>query len=206
MFLLNTLLLLAITVLAFYFLLIRPWQLRWGARDEEVAMSLPGDEIVAKPHFHATRVVSIDAPPAAITPWIAQMGCNRAGFYSYDWIDNRGKPSARRVLQEFQNIREGDFIPMTPDGNHGMWIKAVKPDEYILWWDKQGKATWLWYFLPEGPGATRLLTRLRVRYKFTFPWVLYFMLQDAGDIIMMKKCMLGIKMRAERLSHKPQVS
>jgi hypothetical protein len=63
---------------------IRPWQLRWGATDEELARALPGDDLVARPTFNATRAVSIAAPPALVWPWLVQVGVTRAGWYSYD--------------------------------------------------------------------------------------------------------------------------
>src|SRR6266568_4978128 len=79
-----------------YLLFIRPWQLRWGATDEEVARAMSGDEFVKTPTFNATRGVTINAPPEEIFPWLVQMGVTRAGWYSYDLLDNLGKPSARR--------------------------------------------------------------------------------------------------------------
>jgi hypothetical protein len=62
-----------------YLVFFRPWQLRWGATDAEVKRSMPGDEIVGKPSFNATRSVTIHAPAQNIYPWIVQMGVSRAG-------------------------------------------------------------------------------------------------------------------------------
>ena len=81
-----------------------------------------------------------------------------------------------------------------------MWLKEFKVHEHILWWDKKGKATWLWHLSEIGQGRTRLITRLRTQYDFKFPWVIYYILYDLGDIVMMSKCMLGIKERAENTS------
>ena len=100
-----------------YLRFIRPWQLRWGATDEEVARALPGDDVVKHPTLNATRGVTIQARPEQIWPWLVQMGVTpRAGWYSYDWIDNLGRPSAERIIPELQHVAVGDFIPMTPDG------------------------------------------------------------------------------------------
>jgi hypothetical protein len=63
----------------FYLAIFHPWQLRWGATDEEVKRSMPGDNIVDKPSFNATRAVTINAPAENIYPWIVQMGVNWAG-------------------------------------------------------------------------------------------------------------------------------
>jgi hypothetical protein len=81
-----------------YLRFIRPWQLRWGATDDEVASVMPGDDVVQQPTFDATRAVTIQARPEAIWPWLVQMGMTRAGWYSYDWLDNLGRPSAQRII------------------------------------------------------------------------------------------------------------
>lgn len=190
----------AIIVIAIliYFFLIRPWTLTWGATKEEAARPLPGDDIVKKTHFVATRAVTIHAPPSEVWKWIVQIGSARAGWYSIDWIDNGGKESSRVILPEFQKIEQDYFIPFTPDQKNGMWVKEFKEHENILWWDKKGNATWLWNLSEVEGGKTRLITRLRTKYDFKFPWVIYYILYDLGDIVMMSKCMLGIKERAEK--------
>ena len=183
---------------ALYFLFIRPWTLTWGATREEAARPLPGDDIVQMTHFVATRAVTIDTPPSEVWKWIVQIGSARAGWYSIDWIDNGGRESSRTILPEFQMIENNYFIPFTPDQKNGMWVKEFKEPETILWWDKKGDASWLWHLSKTEQGGTRLLTRLRTKYDFKFPWVIYYILYDLGDIVMMSKCMLGIKERAEK--------
>lgn len=66
---------------ATFLMLYRPWQLKWGATSEEVARSMPGDEVVNAPTFNATRAVTVAASPEAIWPWLAQIGFGRAGWY-----------------------------------------------------------------------------------------------------------------------------
>lgn len=183
---------------AVYLFIIRPWTLTWGATKDEIARHLPGDEIVKKTHFIATRAVTIQARAEDVWQWLIQIGSGRAGWYSIDWIDNGGKESSWDILSEFQKIENDYFVPFTPDQKNGMWVHEFKTSEYILWWDKKGKATWLWQLSETAPGQTRLITRLRTEYDFSFPWVIYYILYDFGDIIMMRKCMLGIKARAEK--------
>lgn len=190
-----------ILLVLIYILALRPRILAWGATREETGLSLPGDDLVQKPHFIATRAVTIQAPAAEVWKWIIQIGSARAGWYSLDWIDNAGVPSSRELLPEFQKIEPGYFIPFTPDQKNGMWVKEYREPEYILWWDKKGQGTWGWYLSQDERSATRLLTRLKTIYDFSFPWVIYYLLYDFGDIIMMRKCMLGIKERAE--THAP---
>ena len=85
----------AVAATGAYLRWVRPWELRWGATDEEVALQAPGDELVQGPHLVSTRVVTVQAPPERVWPWLVQIGRGRAGWYSYDWLDNGRQPSAR---------------------------------------------------------------------------------------------------------------
>jgi hypothetical protein len=183
----------------FYLVLLRPWQLRWGATDDEIKRSMPGDEIVGHPSFNATRAVTIHAPAENIYPWIVQMGVRRAGFYSYDWLDNLARPSAQVILPEHQTIHVGDMIPMSPDGKQGLWVTDFNDNEWMLWWDKIGDSSWVWRIYPAGGSSSRLVTRVRVKYRWFSPVILFNLLIEFFDILMMRKCMLGIKRRAEAL-------
>ncbi len=189
-----------LAALLVYLPLIRPWQLRWGASDAEVARSLPGDDFVAAPTFNATRAVTVNAPPEAIWPWLVQIGHTRAGWYSYDWIDNLGRPSATRIVPELQDLEEGDLIPVSPDGKQGFRVHTLVPNRHMLW-GAPGEMSWLWYLDPVADGQTRLITRVRIRYRWTHPSIVLSLVVDVGDIVMMRRCLLGIKERAERLAH-----
>src|SRR5438105_3045577 len=87
--------------------------MRWGATKAEVAGPVPGDEIVPKASFNATRAITIGAPPERVWPWIVQMGYRRAGFYTYALLDNAGYESADRILPEYQDPKAGDWMPMS---------------------------------------------------------------------------------------------
>jgi hypothetical protein len=189
----------SLIVLVFlYLVFFRPWQLRWGATDAEVKRAMPGDEIVSKPSFNATRAVTIHAPAQNIYPWIVQMGVTRAGWYSYDLLDNLGRRSAESLLPEYQNIQIGDLIPISPDGKQGMWVKYFRKNKWMLWWDKKGDTTWIWEIHPEGENQFRLITRIRVKSRLFSSAVLFNLLTEFFDILMMRKSMLGIKRRAEK--------
>lgn len=194
-----------LVALLVYLPLIRPWQLRWGATDAEVARPLPGDDFVAAPTFNATRAVTVNAPPEAIWPWLVQIGHTRAGWYSYDWIDNLGRPSAERILPELQDLEEGDLIPVSPDGKQGFRVDTLVPNHYMLW-GAPGEMSWLWYLDPVGEGETRLITRVRIRYRWTHPSIVFSLAIDVGDIVMMRRCLLGIKQRAEDLAQRTGAS
>jgi hypothetical protein len=75
----------------------RPRILRWGASDEEVRQPYPGADLIPGGHRGATMALTIHAPPSRVWPWLVQMGCNRAGWYSWDRLDNGGVPSADRI-------------------------------------------------------------------------------------------------------------
>jgi len=189
-----------VILVLFYFILFRPWQLRWGATDGEIKRSMPGDDIVNGPSFNATRAVSINAPAEHIYPWIVQMGVGRAGLYSYDLLDNLGRPSAEVILPAHQYRHVGDVVPMSPDGKQGMWVKDFRNNEWMLWWDKIGDSSWVWGIYSEGEAHSRLVTRVRVKYRWFSPAILFNLLIEFFDIMMMRKCMLGIKRRAEAMS------
>ena len=115
----------AVVVAAVYVRAIRPWYLRWGATDEEVTMAMPGDDLVPNTD-PATRAIGIAAQPEDVWPWLVQLGFGKAGWYSYDWIDNDGHPSAEEVIPEYQTLRVGDQILTMPE--MGFTVTAVDPD------------------------------------------------------------------------------
>jgi hypothetical protein len=182
--------------------LVRRWHLRWGATDEEVAASMPGDEIVPRPSFNATRAITIAAPPEDVWPWLVQLGFGRAGWYSYDLFDNAAKPSARRILPEFQHPKVGDWVPMASKVNEttALKIKSIEPNEWMLW--QKPNSTWAWQLTPrEGGRQTRLVTRLRQYYDWRGSpanALLTLILFEWGDFPMMRKLLLSVKNRAEK--------
>jgi hypothetical protein len=186
-------------LLAVYAKLVRPWARRWGATAEEAARPLPGDQLVTKADYVATRAITIHAPPQEVWPWLVQIGSGRAGWYTYDRIDNAGMPSATEVIPELQQLQVGDLIPMVVGKDIGVRVKELEPDRRMLWWDEQGEYSWEWVLEP-ADGQTRLLNRLRVT---RHPWtrkMLYELVAVNGDVVMQRKLLRGIKQRAERLA------
>jgi hypothetical protein len=179
--------------------LLRPWHLRWGATPGEVAAPMPGDGLVRASHFTATRAITIDAPPEAVWPWLVQVGFGRAGFYSYDLLDNLAHPSAERILPAWQQPRIGDIAaPMTnpPRANTSFRIVNVEPPSDLLW-SKQD-STWSWVLRPLPGNRTRLVTRLRQQYRWAPATIVTVLLAEFGDFPMMRRMLHGIKQRAER--------
>src|SRR5688572_30708078 len=86
-------------------LFVQPWFARWGATDYEVGKSLPGDEIIPFAASQETRAITINAPVAAVWPWLAQLGRDRGGFYSFDLLENLvgcDMPVVDRLVPEHQ--------------------------------------------------------------------------------------------------------
>ena len=184
---------------ALFQLVYRPWQRNWGATDEEIGRSMPGDEIIPGANFVATRAVTIRGRPEEIWPWIVQIGYRRAGFYSYDRLDHDGVPSARRILPEYQDLAVGDRVPLSNTADAE--VRALEPGRALLLMVGRDPAlpeafTWAWGLYPEDGDHTRLVTRLRWRHDSAFGRVML----DAFEIWMMRKCLLGIKERVERQS------
>jgi hypothetical protein len=97
-------------ILAAYLMLARPYQLHWGATQEETTRSMPGDELDAHPTFLATRAITIKGTPQELWPWLVQMGYHRAGYYGYDILENigskSGPDSASRIVPQLQKSED----------------------------------------------------------------------------------------------------
>lgn len=90
--------------------------LTWGATAEEVAAEYPDDSLVPAPTGRSTMATTLPAPPEAVWPWLIQMGTERAAWYSWDLLDNRGRPSATRIMAQWQQLDKVDRIDASPDG------------------------------------------------------------------------------------------
>jgi hypothetical protein len=177
---------------------LRPWQLTWGATPDEVAAAWPSDDLVTTPTFDATRAITVHARPESIWPWLVQVGVGRGGWYSYDVLDNLGRQSAWHILPEFQALAPGDTVPMSPDGSQGIQVLSMEAPCTMVW-GSPGDTTWVWRLVPLPDGSTRLLTRVRARYRWTSPAIAFSALLEFGDIWMMRRMLLNIRERAEEL-------
>ena len=187
---------------AAYLLFFRRWCLTWGARVNEVAGKLPGDELLPAARLVTTRAVTIAAPPEAIWPWLAQLGSGRGGAYSYDWIENLlglNMHSACKILPQYQDIKVGDELPMG-QGRPVMTVEVADPPRTLA--VRIADQNWVWIFalVPEA-GSTRLISRNRIATSSLGPVarVFYALFMEPGSLIMERKMLLGIKQRAERV-------
>jgi hypothetical protein len=192
----------AVAALGAYRTLVRPRWSRWGSTPDEMARSLPGDDLVTCPHSVTTRSVTIRADPTQVWPWLVQMGDGRGGLYSYDWLDQLfgfiSGPSANIVLPEHQRLEVGDVIPL---GRGTSWpVVLVARDRYLVLEPVPGGVTWCFFLSSTCDGATRLISRVRVGLG---PKALLYVLSpmvDAPWFFMERKMLLGIKTRAEALA------
>jgi hypothetical protein len=182
-----------------YPLLLRRRVLNYGASEGEAAARLPGDELLEDAAGVATRAITIDAPAAAVWPWVAQMGPSpRGGAYTYDWIENLLRldmHSADDVLPEFQHPAVGDELGY---GANRMRFERVEPERALVLRSSDGN--WVWSFvLDEQDGKTRLISRNRFRLPRLRDRV-GMLPMEPGSLVMERKMLRGIKERAERLA------
>lgn len=175
-----------------YVALIRPWAARWGATPGERGAAMVGDETVPHPSLQVTHAVAIDSPAAAVWPWLAQIGQDRAGFYSYTWLENLAgcrMRNADNVREEWQGRGVGEIVALHP--NLGLELVRLEPGRAFVMQDG-------WYFnvTPDGP------SRCRVQARYRAPPGLggraFGLLFELPHFIMQRGMLLGLKRRAER--------
>ena len=189
--------------------LYRRWHLHWGASPDEIAEALPGDAFLPRAQFQATRAITIDAPPE-VWPWLVQVGCLRAGFYSNDLLDNLGHPSARLILPDLQHLEVGQWVPMSPSSTPSdvtaFKVHSFEVNRWLLW--SKPDSTWAWRLRRTDSGGTRLVTRVHAARDWRHPLmaILSVVLMEFGDFAMNRRMLRGIKERAESLASETQMS
>jgi hypothetical protein len=175
-----------------YLLAFRPWFLRWGATAEEARAALPGDELVPDPAIQATRAVTVRAPVEDVWPWLAQIGQDRGGFYSYDWLENLAGcrlRNADRLHPEWQRRAVGETVPLHPAA--GLKVQRFEPGRVLAL-----EGGWCFVLAPLDAHTTRLYARSRVGRG---PGALaYGLFVELPHFVMERAMLLGIKRRAER--------
>lgn len=168
---------------------------------------MPGDDLVQDAQFVATRAITIHAPPEDVWPWIQQVGFRRSGFYSYDLLDNLGHPSSHAILPEWQNLHVGEIAaPMAdpPTAATSFTIAEVDAPRHLVW--AKPDSTWAWRLEPVDVNRTRLVTRLKVRYRCRPDALVTVPLIEFGDFAMMRRMLLGLRDRAERHRSQPSAA
>ena len=196
-------LLVILTLGVLYWFPIRRWMSRWGTTPSDLARMMAGDGLLANPTYSATTAVVVNAPPEHIWPWLVQIGYQRGGLYSYDWLDRLfgylDRPSANHILPEFQHLVVGDRIPL---GVGPSWpVAAIEPGRaLVLDMRNVGGFDWVWQFglYPIDQKRTRLVSRSRVHPQNLWARFFTYVIEPAG-FLMTRRMLLGIKERAEAL-------
>ena len=183
----------------------RPWHSRWGSTRAELTATLPGDSLVPNAHYTIQHAVTIRATPAEVWPWLAQLGQDRGGFYSYDWLERAIGDDIRnadRIHPEWQTIRKGDLVRATqPDylggrlGREIGWrVVEIEPGRVLA------LGGWGAFVLePTADGNTRLIVRSRGNAQPNVVLAPFGLLVFEPAHFVMERAMLrGIKARAEQ--------
>lgn len=93
---------------------------------------MPGDDLVPEPLLSLTHAIDIGAPPERVWPWLVQMGAGRAGWYSYDRIDNGGHQSSDRIVPEYQRLAVGDVMPAVPGAGDAFMVASLEPRRSLV--------------------------------------------------------------------------
>ena len=191
------------TLFGVYLLAFWPWMQGWGATPDERARRLPGDELVPVATDQSTRAVAVRAPAAETWRWLVQVGEDRAGFYSYDWLENLFGArihNADRVHPEWQSLHTGDLVRAVPPGYLGGaldempgWrVAALQPGH---WFVLQGWGAFV--VEPVDAANSRVIVRTRYRDETWWGPVVSRLAFGPVHFVMERRMLLGIRDRAE---------
>jgi hypothetical protein len=200
--LLTFLVIIALALL--YWFPLRRWFARWGATPGDLTRVMAGDALIVDPTYSGTMAVTVNARPEHVWPWLVQMGYQRGGLYSYDWLDRLfgylDRPSATSILPEWQHLAAGDKIPL---GWGPAWpVGVIEPCRaLVLDMRNSGGIDWVWQFglYAVDEKRTRLVSRSRVHARTVGATLLTWMIEPAG-FVMTRRMLLGLKQRAEALA------
>ena len=206
-----------------YALVIRPWQLRRGATDDEVQRAFPGDDLVRDPKCGYTHAINIQAPASEVWRWLVQIGYKRAGWYCHDWLHrlmgiagsvDDAHRSANRIIPELQDLKVGDVVEIAP--GMGYVVVDIEPEQALVLhsrtdastWEsvssddplpeKYLNSSWVWLLEAVDEKTTRLVVRVRSDYSPGFlNTVTSVIPSELGSLVMQPKTLQGIKQRAE---------
>lgn len=171
----------------------------WGVEPAEKGLDFACDHLPEPFDAEYYRGVTVEAPPAALFRWLCQL---RAAPYSYDWIDNRGRRSPRRLIPGLEELSVGqtamtifDLIAFERDVHLTVRIKPASPSTRVF-----GDVAVTYQIVPRREGGCRLLAKLRVRYPRGCIGRLARAVLPAGDLVMMRRQFLNLKRLAETLT------
>ena len=186
------------------------WLRNWGATAAEQQMAWPGDELIRDPADMTTLAVPVQAPAADVWPWLIQVGQDRAGFYSYDALENLlglHIHSADQIVHEWQTLNVGDSIRWAPRGWMGqpegvvLPVAELRPPRSLVLRESPPalpwNAVWSFHIVPTSDRSCRLISRSRSE-RPPIPLRLAGAVMAPLTAAMTRRMLLGIKARAER--------
>lgn len=177
---------------------INPYIFTWGATNQEISMSMPGDHLA--PFISSTRSITINAPISDVWDWIIQLGADRGGFYSYWFIE---KPlgykyrETNRIEAEFKGMEVGRIIKASLDPSisfieYSFPVVAVDPGKsFVL-------KNWGCFLLNEiNSTQTRLIVRTHGQALTSWKDYLDYFFMMPLHYLMERRMLAGIKSRSE---------
>ena len=174
---------------------------RWGTTSTDLARPMPADGQITAPTYAATLAITVNAPPARIWPWLVQMGYQRGGLYSYDWLDRLfgflDRPSETRIRPEFQHLAPGDVIPV--GRGPGFPVTAVDAGRSLVLGGSADGMGWIWQLglYPLDDSRTKLVSRNTARVPRSVSWWFFMRVLEPAAFLMTRRMLIGIKQRAE---------
>jgi hypothetical protein len=200
-------------LLGTFVLAVRPWYQSWGATDEEIGRSMPGDEIAPGATVQATRSITIDAGAERVWPWIAQLGQDRGGFYSFDLLENIAgceMPGGDSLVPARQSWTIGDRLWMYPSDRMGgagyAPLRRVIPGRALVFGmraigsspDDPDDGSWTFVIEPRSDSSSRFIIRGRGASERSLLGVAFDRaIFEPVVFVMEKRTMIGIKEMAE---------
>ena len=182
------------------------WYGKWGTPEPDRDRTLPGDELTPNATSVTTRTVEIDAPVSTVWAWLVQIGQDRAGFYSYQAIENlalANMPKVERIVPEWQKRELGETVwlgaPEHWSGNAKQIVAAIEPESHYIMTGEEdwkrlqagGTANGTWGFILERLAENRSRLIARSRYSAPPPGF------ELVHFIMERKMLLRLKELAE---------
>ena len=184
----------------------------WGIDKRTAECAFPGDDLIPAPRWSWTHGIEIGAPIEEVWPWIAQIGADKGGFYSYQWIENMvgcGIRNAETIHREWE-VRKGDGMVLHPRMpklpvaavERGRWfVVHGAPDQHAK---SEGRpwasVSWLFHLEPLPNGNTRFISRFRSDSSDEWRTLLQYgpYLTESVGFVMDRRMLLGVKERVER--------
>lgn len=189
-------------LVAVYWTGINPWMTNWGSTAAEQQMSLPGDDVHPNRSEQSTQAITINAPADVVWQWLVQIGQDRAGFYSYTWLENLIGADIHNVNEihpEWQHLAVGDVWRLAPpDYLWGLGKEAVTPvlisePGHALVLDMWGA----FVIVPIDEHTVRLIVRGHSESASLVASLVTKMVVEPVVFTMQRRMLLGLKSRAE---------